>query len=142
MKKNIKNTKKNKNTTYLTELDKLRIKQFILKYISSTSILSITTIFTPNFHIDSFPILLLSSLVIVLLDYMLGIVTDMHDKAYSRGFISFITAAIIIYITQFIVIGYYISIPSSLIAAAIYGVISGFIPNEEESINEEVENSI
>lgn len=137
-----KNNKKNINKSYLSELDRLRIKQFTLKYISSISVLGITTIFTPNFHIDSFPILLLSSLVIIIIDYMLGIVTDMHDKAYSRGFISFITAAIIIYITQFIVIGYYISIPSSLIAAAIYGVISSFIPNEESPENEKAESTI
>ena len=116
-------------------LDKFRMKQFLLKYISSTAVLSLTTIFTPNFHIESFPILLLSSLIIILLDYMIGIITDVHDTLYGRGIISFVSAAIIIYITQFIVIGYYISIPSSIIAALIYGVISSFIPdNEKEDV--------
>lgn len=126
---------KTNTKTYESEietLDKFRMKQFLLKYISSTAVLSLTTIFTPNFHIESFPILLLSSLIIILLDYMLGIITDVHDTLYGRGIISFVSAAIIIYITQFIVIGYYISIPSSIIAALIYGVISSFIPDNEK----------
>lgn len=127
---NKENAEKKIYNSKLSSLDTLRLKQLILKYISSTAVLSITTIFTPNFHIESFPILLLSSFVIIILDYMLGIISDVNNTIYGRGIISFVSAAIIIYITQFIVIGYYISIPSSLIAAAIYGVISSFIPNE------------
>ena len=88
--------------------------------------------FTPNFNISSFPILLLSSLVIVILDYLLSLITGVNDTIYGRGIVSFLSSAIIIYITQFIVIGYYISIPSSIIAALIYATISSFIPNEYE----------
>lgn len=126
--------KEQKKENNITELDKLRIKQLVLKYISSTSTLAITAIFTPNFNISSFPILLLSSLVIVILDYLLSLVTGVNDTIYGRGIISFIASAIIIYVTQFIIIGYYISIPSSLIAALIYATVSSFIPNECENM--------
>lgn len=49
---------------------------------------------------------------------------------FGRGIVGFTSAAIIIYMTQFFVDGYYISITSSLIAAAIYGIIDSMLPNE------------
>lgn len=115
----------------LTRQDKTRITSLILKYISATAILTATTIFTPNFKITSLPALFLSSFVIIILDYMMSIITGIHDSVIGRGIVGFVSAAIIIYMTQFIVPGYYISILSSLIAAAIYGTLNSFMPNEE-----------
>ena len=115
----------------LTSQDKTRITSLILKYISATAILTATTIFTPNFQITSLPALFLSSFVIILLDYMMSIITGIHDSIIGRGIVGFVSAAIIIYMTQFIVPGYYISMLSSLIAAAIYGTLNSFMPNEE-----------
>ncbi len=116
---------------FLNSHDKTRITSLILKYISATAILTATTIFTPNFTITSIPALFLSSFVIILLDYMMSIITGINDSSIGRGIVGFISAAIIIYMTQFIVPGYYISMLSSLIAAAIYGTINSFMPNEE-----------
>ena len=115
----------------LTRQDKTRITSLILKYISATAILTATTIFTPNFKITSLPALFLSSFVIIILDYMISIITGIHDSVIGRGIVGFVSAAIIIYMTQFIVPGYYISMLSSLIAAAIYGTLNSFMPNEE-----------
>lgn len=115
----------------LNSHDKTRLTALVLKYISATAILTVTTIFTPNFTISSIPSLFLSSLVIIVLDYMMSIITGINDSMIGRGFVGFISAAIIIYATQFIVPGYYISMLSSLIAAAIYGTINSFMPNEE-----------
>ena len=60
----------------------------------------------------------------------MSVVTGIHDIPLGRGIVGFTSASIIIYITQFFVDGYYISITSSLIAAAIYGVIDYFLPNK------------
>ena len=108
----------------------LRVIQLIIRFITSVSIFAITVFFTPNFEISSFPILIISSIVITLLDYLMSIITGIHDIPVGRGFVGFISAAIIIYITQYFVDGYYISIFSSLIAAAIYGIIDYFLPNK------------
>lgn len=108
----------------------LRIIQIIIRFITSVSIFAITVFFTPNFEISSFPILIISSIVITLLDYLMSIVTGIHDIPIGRGFVGFISAAIIIYVTQYFVDGYYISIFSSLIAAGIYGIIDTFLPNK------------
>ncbi len=117
--------------TKFNEHDKTRITALVLKYISATAILTATTFFTPNFTISSLPSLFLSSLVIIILDYMMSIITGINDSSIGRGIVGFVSAAIIIYMTQFIVPGYYISMLSSLIAAAIYGTLNSFMPNEE-----------
>ena len=108
----------------------LRIIQIIIRFITSVSIFAITVFFTPNFEISSFPILIISSIVITLLDYLMSIVTGIHDIPIGRGFVGFISATIIIYVTQYFVDGYYISIFSSLIAAGIYGIIDMLLPNK------------
>lgn len=110
--------------------DGLRLMQMLIRLVTSISIFAVTVFFTPNFEISSFPILILSSITIIILDYLMSIITGIHDIPLGRGFVGFTCAAIIIYVTQFFVSGYYISIASSLIAAAIYGIIDFLLPNK------------
>lgn len=111
-------------------IDLLRLKQLTIRFLTSLSIFAITVFFTPNFKVSSFSILILSSITVIILDYLMSIITGIHDIPLGRGFVGFTSAVIIIYITQFFVDGYYISILSSLIAATIYGVIDTMLPNE------------
>ena len=110
--------------------DHLRFSQMVIRFITSLSIFAVTVFFTPNFTISSFPILILSAITIILFDYLVSIVTGIHDIPLGRGLVGFTCAAIIIYLTQFFVDGYYISIISSLIAAAMYGIIDSMLPNK------------
>lgn len=116
---------------YKVGIGTLRISQMLIRFLSSISIFAVTVFFTPNFNLSSFPILIVSAVVIILLDYIMSIVTGIHDMPLGRGLVGFTTAAIIIYATQFLVDGYYISLTSSLIAAAIYGVIDSMLQNEK-----------
>ncbi|MEG2348058.1 MAG: phage holin family protein [Clostridia bacterium] len=120
------------NIENFKNLNYLRISQMIIRFICSISIFTVTVFFTPNFNIKSFPILILSAIAIIILDYLVSIITGIHDIPLGRGLVGFTSAAIIIYITQFFVDGYYISILSSLIAAAIYGIIDSLLPNENK----------
>lgn len=113
----------------ISKFDTLRISQMIIRFLTSLSIFTVTVFFTPNFNISSFPILILSSITIIILDYMVAIITGIHDIPLGRGLVGFTSACIIIYITQFFVSGYYITVISSIIAAAIYGIIDSMIPN-------------
>ena len=108
----------------------LRLKQMFIRLLTSISVFAVTVFFTPNFNIHSFPILILSSITVIILDYLASIITGIHDIPLGRGFVGFVSAAIIIYLTQFFVDGYYISIISSLIAASIYAIIDLMLPNE------------
>ncbi len=110
--------------------DSLRISQMIIRFLTSLSVFAVTVFFTPNFHISSFPILILSCIAMIIFDYLMSIITGIHDIPLGRGLVGFTCAAIIIYMTQFFVDGYYISVTSSLIAAAIYGIIDGLLPNK------------
>lgn len=112
------------------KLDILRLSQMSIRFLTSLSIFAITVFFTPNFTISSFPILILSAITIIILDYLMATITGIHDIPLGRGLVGFTSACIIIYITQFFVSGYYITITSSLIAAAIYGIIDSMIPNK------------
>ena len=114
---------------YKIGFNSLRISQMFIRFLSSLSIFAVTVFFTPNFNLSSFPILIISAVAIIILDYLMSIITGIHDMPLGRGLVGFTTAAIIIYLTQFIVDGYYISITSSLIASAIYGVIDSMLPN-------------
>ena len=113
----------------ISKFDTLRISQMIIRFLTSLSIFTVTVFFTPNFNISSFPILILSSITIIILDYIVAIITGIHDIPLGRGLVGFTSACIIIYITQFFVSGYYITVISSIIAAAIYGIIDSMIPN-------------
>ena len=104
-----------------------RLKEFSIRYISSMSIFSLTLLFTPNFEIDSFYVFFLSSLCIIVLDYFVSIITGIHDIPLGRGIVGFLSAVMIIYLTSYIVSGYSISILSSIIAAAIYGIIDSLL---------------
>lgn len=115
----------------INSINLLRLKQLIIRYITSIAILGTTAAFAPNFNFESFPTLLLAAFAIVILDYMVATVTGIHDSPTGRGIVGFVAATVIIYMTQFIVSGFYISILSSIIAALIYAVIDYFIPNEE-----------
>lgn len=115
---------------YRESLSPLRISQMVIRFLTSLSVFAITVFFTPNFTISSFPILILSAITIIIFDYLMATITGIHDIPLGRGLVGFTCAAIIIYMTQFFVDGYYISITSSLIAAAIYGVIDSLLPNK------------
>ena len=112
-------------------LNLLRIKQLFIRFITILAVFSVTASFAPNFNFESFPILVLSAFSVIVLDYLVSIITGIHDIPIGRGIVGFVAATVIIYMTQFIVSGYYISILSSIIAALIYSVIDYFLPNED-----------
>ena len=108
----------------------LRIKQMSIKMLTAISVFTLTVFFTPNFDISSFPILILASLFIISSDYLMSVISGIHDIPLGRGIIGFTVAAVFIYMAQFFVSGYTITLISSFIAAAIYGIISSMIPNK------------
>lgn len=107
-----------------------RVKQNVIRFLAASIILVITAYMAPNFETKSMPILFLVAFVILILDYMMAVITGIHDNPTARGFVGFTSALILIYMTQFFVDGYYISIISTIIAATIYGVVDAYLPNK------------
>ena len=109
----------------------LRIKQLVIRYITIISVLGVSATFAPNFNFQSFPILLIAGFAVVTLDYLVSTITGIHDMRIGRGIVGFVSATIIIYLVKYIVAGYYISFLSSTITALIYSVIDYYLPNKE-----------
>lgn len=107
-----------------------RLTKIITRLFISISIFTFTVFLTPNFNIDNIYILLISSLFIVIVDYLASTITGIHDYPIGRGVVGFFSAIVIIYATQFFITGYYISITSSIVAALIYSFIDFILPND------------
>lgn len=108
-----------------------KITQNIVRFILSLAIFVFTVFLTPNFNISNIYILFISSLFVIILDYLVSTITGIHDYPIGRGIVGFFSCIVIIYATQFFISGYYISIFSSIIAALIYSAVDYMLPNKE-----------
>ena len=105
--------------------------QIVGRLIAAAVILAITAFFTPGFQISNFWSLAIAAVVLTALDYLIAKVTGVHASPFGKGFVGFILAAVILYVTQYFVVGYSISWLSAIIGALIYGVVDYFIPGTE-----------
>ena len=105
--------------------------QVILRFITSAVILAITAFFTPGFTISNIWALALAAVVLTVIDFLLIKFTGLHASAFGKGFVGFILAAVVLYVTQFFVAGYSISWIAAIIGALIYGVVDYFIPEQQ-----------
>ena len=105
--------------------------QVILRFITSAVILAITAFFTPGFTISNIWALELAAVVLTVIDFLLIKFTGLHASAFGKGFVGFILAAVVLYVTQFFVAGYSISWIAAIIGALIYGVVDYFIPEQQ-----------
>lgn len=102
----------------------------ILRFITSAVILAITAFFTPGFTISNVWALALAAVVLTVIDYLIARFTGLHASTFGKGFIGFVLAAIVLYITQYFVAGYSISWIAAIIGALIYGVVDYFVPEQ------------
>ena len=105
--------------------------QVILRFITSAIILAITAFFTPGFTINNIWALALSAVVLTVIDFLLVKFTGLHASAFGKGFVGFILAVAVLYVTQYFVAGYSISWIAAIIGALIYGVVDYFIPDQQ-----------
>lgn len=104
------------------------ITHFIIRFIVGAVVLAITAALTPGFTISGFWPLLFAALVLAGLDYMAVKLLGVDAKAFGRGLTGFIMAAVIIYVTQYIVKGYQVTVWGALIGALVYGLVDLIIP--------------
>lgn len=113
------------------DLNSLRLKQLTIRFLSALAILILTSFFTINFNTSSYPKLVISAIALVILDYFVSTVSGIHDIPLYRAIVGFVASTIIVYMTQFFVPGFYISILTAIIASLMYGTIQYFLPNKE-----------
>lgn len=98
------------------------------RLVAAAVVLAITAFFTPGFTIASIWTLIVAAVVLSLLDYGLTKVFKVDATPFGRGILGFVLAAVLIYVTKFIVPGYNVTLFGAIIAAVIYGIVDAIIP--------------
>ncbi len=108
------------------------IGQIVGRLITAAIVLAITAFFTPNFTINNIWSLALAAIVLTIIDYLIVKFTGLDATPFGKGFVGFILAAVTLYVTQYFVAGYSISMLASIIGALIYGVVDYIIPGNQQ----------
>ncbi len=91
-------------------------------------ILAITSFLTPGFTISGLWSFLLAAVIIIALDYLVESFMGVDASPFGKGIKGFIIAAIIIYLTQFLVPYMRVSIMGALLAALVIGILDAVFP--------------
>lgn len=108
------------------------VGQIITRLVVSAIVLAVTAFFTPGFNINSIWSLAIAAIVLTVMDYLIAKFTGLQASPFGKGFVGFVLAAVILYVTQFFVAGYTISWIASIVGAVVYGIIDYFIPGEQK----------
>jgi len=111
-----------------TRSEQFNITHLLIRFIVGAIVLAITAALTPGFTITGLWPLLFGAVVLAILDYLVSRLLGINAKPFGRGIIGFILAAAIIYITQFFVAGYSVTLWAAIIGALIYGLVDLVIP--------------
>lgn len=104
------------------------IGEMLIRVLVTAIVVAIAAYFTPGFTIDSIWSLLLASVVIGVLDHLIQRFTGVNASPFGRGITGFLVAAIILYVTKFIVPGFNISVWGAIIGALVIGIVDAIIP--------------
>lgn len=115
---------------YAGEQKNFSVMHFVVRLISGIVVLGITAWIAPGFRISSVWSLIVGAIVLAGLDYLVSRLLGVHATPFGRGLTGFIAAAVIIYVTRYIVAGYDVSVWGALIGALIYGVVDAIIPGK------------
>jgi len=103
---------------------------FIVRLVVSALVLLFVGFLVPGFRIFGFLNALIAAVVIAVLGYLVEMLLGKRVSPQSRGLVGFITAAVVIYATQWIVPALQVSIWGALLASLIIGIIDAVVPTE------------
>jgi uncharacterized membrane protein YvlD (DUF360 family) len=103
----------------------------VIRLIASAIVLAITAFLVPEFSISGIGPLFIAAIVLTVMDYLFVKLLGIEASPFGRGIVGFVSAAIILYLTQFFVPGYSITVLSAIIGAIVYGIVTYLIPGGE-----------
>ncbi len=106
----------------------INIGSIVIRLIAAAVVLGITAFLTPGFRIEGIWALLLGAVVLAVLDFFIARLIGVEASPYGKGIVGFITAAVIIYATQFFVTGFNVTVWGAIIGALIFGIVDAVIP--------------
>ncbi|HQA47370.1 MAG TPA: phage holin family protein [Bacillota bacterium] len=106
------------------------IGSIVIRLIVAAVVLGITAFLTPGFDIDGIWALIIGAIVLAGLDYLVAKLIGVEASPFGKGIVGFITAAVIIYATQYFVAGFNVTIWGAIIGALIFGIVDAIIPGQ------------
>ncbi|MCY6482894.1 phage holin family protein [Clostridium aestuarii] len=103
--------------------------QYIIRFVLVSIILTVTSFLTPGFSIIGLWPILMAAIVITALDYLVEKIMKIDASPFGKGLKGFVIAALILYITQFIVPNMRVSVIGAFLAALVIGVLDVVFPN-------------
>ncbi|MDD3853751.1 MAG: phage holin family protein [Syntrophomonadaceae bacterium] len=101
----------------------------VVRFVVSAIVLMLVGYLLPGITVSGFVGALIAAAVIAILGYAVEAVLGEKVSPRSRGLVGFVTAAVIIYLAQFIVPNYLsVSLLGSLLAAFVIGLVDAFVP--------------
>lgn len=110
-----------------SEDSKSTVGSYILRFILTLIVLAITSL-TPGFRIAGLWSYLGAAVVISIIDYIVERFMGVDASPFGKGIKGFVIAAIILYITQFLVPNMRVSILGAILAAVVIGILDAVIP--------------
>jgi hypothetical protein len=102
----------------------------VIRFVVSALVLIVASWLSPGFVVKGgFIGALVAAVVIAALGYVAETLLGDRISPQSRGLVGFITAAVVIYLAQFIIPNFLsVSLVGALISAFIIGLIDAFVP--------------
>ncbi|RNB86069.1 phage holin family protein [Brevibacillus panacihumi] len=100
----------------------------VIRFIVAAVVLMFVGFLVPGFSVNSFWTALLAAVVIAVIGWIVESLFGDRISPYNRGIVGFLVSAVVIYITQFFVAGFRVTILGALLASLVIGIIDLFIP--------------
>ena len=102
----------------------------IVRFVVSAVVLLLVSWIVPGIRVSGFTGALVAAAVIAIIGFGIEkVVGDEKMSRMSRGSIGFLTAAVVIYLSQFLIPGYMtVSIIGALLASLVIGIVDSFVP--------------
>ena len=102
----------------------------IVRFVVSAIVLMLVSWLLPGFATLTFVQALIAAVVVALLGFVVEALFGKRVSPQNRGLVGFITAAVVIYMAQFIVPGMTVSFIGAALAAVVIGIVDLFVPTE------------
>lgn len=102
----------------------------LFRFIIASLVLLLVGFLVPGFAIHGFFTAILAAAVIAALGWIAEAFLGGEVSPYGRGLIGFLSTAVIIYITKFIVNGVEVTFIGAMLAALLIGIIDLFLPSK------------
>lgn len=102
----------------------------VVRFVVSALVLLFVGFLVPGFRIAGFLNALLAAVAIAVIGYLVEALLGNRVSPQSRGVVGFLTAAVVIWLAQFVVPTMQVSIIGALLASLVIGIIDAFVPTE------------